>query len=141
MVAGIRSHLAAAGIDLKEQIERGALVLSSSQDHLVEGKFETARMLRLLADALHGALADGFAGLWAAGDMTWEFGSESNLAKLLDYERGLESFMHSNPALSGICLYHRDTLPNHAIQTALLTHPVLYVSATLSHLNPQFVGS
>lgn len=138
MVAGMRSYLSAAGLDLQEQTDRGALFLSSSQEHLAAGRFDTDKMLGLLDNALKQALADGYAGLWAAGDMTWEFGSESNLDKLLDYERRLESYMQGEPALSGVCLYHRDTLPQHAIQSALITHPALYVNATLSQLNPQF---
>jgi hypothetical protein len=139
MVAGMRWHLSAAGLDLDEQIACGALVLSSSQDHLTGGRFETDKMMGLLRAALQQALADGFEGLWASGDMTWEFGNETNLDKLLEYERRLEKFMQDNPAFSGVCLYHRDTLPEHAIQTALATHPALYVSATLSQLNPHFV--
>jgi hypothetical protein len=138
MVAGMRSQLAATGVDLKAQMDRGALVLSSDQGHLIDGKFDVARMLGLLRDALQNALADGFEGLWASGDMTWEFGNESNWDKLREYERRLEEFMKENPALSGICLYHRDTLPPHAIETALVTHPSLYISAALSQLNPRY---
>lgn len=138
MVAGMRSQLAAAGLDPRAHVERGALILSSDQGHLLDGKFDVERMLRLLHDAVKQALVDGYAGLWAAGDMTWEFGSEANLDKLLHYERRLEEFMQTTPALSGICLYHRDTLPPHAIETALLTHPSVYVSATLSRLNSRY---
>lgn len=138
MVAGMRWHLAAAGVDLETQLARGTLVLSSDQGHLVEGKFDVGRMLQLLEDAVKQALADGYAGLWASGDMTWEFGHESNLDKLLEYERQLEDFMQVTPALSGICLYHRDTLPPQAIETALATHPALYVSAVLSQVNLRY---
>jgi hypothetical protein len=138
MVAGMRSLLAAAGLDLNAEIQRGALILSSDQGHLVGGKFDPAAMIGALSAALDKALADGFSGLWASGDMTWEFGSEANLAKLLEYERSLEAFMQSHPKLCGVCLYHRDTLPLHAIQTALITHPALYVSATLTQLNPAY---
>lgn len=138
MVAGMRSQLAAAGLEPRAHMERGALILSSEQGHLVAGKFDVPRMLRLLRDTLHQALADGYAGLWAAGDMTWEFGSETNWDKLFDYERRLEDFMQANPALSGICLYHRDTLPAQAIETALITHPALYVSASLSQVNSRY---
>jgi hypothetical protein len=138
MVAGMRWHLSAAGVDLAAEVERGALVLSSDQGHLVEGKFDVDRMMRLLEDAVKQALSDGYVGLWASGDMTWEFGSETNLDKLLEYERRLEEFIAGNPALSGICLYHRDTLPAHAIETALITHPSLYVSAALSQLNSRY---
>jgi hypothetical protein len=136
MVAGIRSHLAASGLDVNAQVERGALVLSSDQTHLVDGEFDPARMIDSLRDAMQRALADGYLGLWAAGDMTWEFGNEDNLSKLLEYERRLEKFMKLHPALCGICLYHRDTLPPHAIETALATHPAIYVNATMSQLNP-----
>ena len=37
-------------------------------------------------------------------------GNEANLDKLLEYERGLDKFLKTEPALSGICLYYRDTL-------------------------------
>lgn len=135
MVAGMRSHLAAEGLDTIAEVARGALILSSDQGHLVSGKFDIDRMLHLLEAAMKQAVTDGHVGLWAAGDMTWEFGNEGNLEKLLEYERRLDAFLQLHPTLSGICLYHRDTLPAHAIETALTTHPALYVNATLSQLN------
>jgi hypothetical protein len=138
MVAGMRSQLAAAGLDVAAEVKRGALILTADQGHLVEGKFDVDRMLRLLQDALLGALADGYDGLWAAGDMTWEFGSEANLDKLADYERRLERFIQANPAMSGVCLYHRNTLPPHAIETARVTHSALYINAGLSQLNSRY---
>lgn len=138
MVAGMRSQLAADGLDPRAEIQRGALVLSSDQGHLVEGKFDVDRMLRLLGDAVESARGDSYVGLWAAGDMTWEFGNEANLEKLFDYECRLEEFMQANPALSGVCLYHRDTLPPHALETVMVTHPALYINATISRLNPRY---
>lgn len=138
MVAGMRSELSAQGVDPRREVERGALVLTSDQGHLVAGRFDVDRMVRLLQDGVKKALADGYVGLWAVGDMTWEFGNEDNLDKLLEYERSLEDFMHRTPALSGICLYHRDTLPAHAIETALKTHPSVYISSTLTHLNARY---
>lgn len=135
MTAGMRCQLSAAGLDLKEWVDRGALVISSDQGHLLNGKFDVDRMLRLLNDTLKQALADGYAGLWASGDMTWEFGNEANLEKLAEYEGRLDEFLRDNPAMSGVCMYHRDTLPAHAVETAMITHPTLYVSACLSQLN------
>src|ERR1051325_5030018 len=98
----MRSHLAALGLEPREHVERGALILSSDQSHLSEGRFDVERMLRLLEDAVSDARRDGYVGLWAAGAMTWEFGSETNFDKLLDYERRLEVFMQRNPAMSGV---------------------------------------
>jgi hypothetical protein len=63
MVAGIRSYLSAAGVDVAQEVNRGSLVLSSDQDHLLDGIFDPARMLDVLADAVSEALAQGYAGL------------------------------------------------------------------------------
>jgi len=140
MVTGIRSYLTAAGLDLVREIERGALVLSSDESHLVDGQFDSDRMLTLLEDAVDGALRDGFSGVWATGDMTWEFGNEKNFVKLLEYERGLEGLFEKYPSLSGVCQYHTDTLPIGVVEQGLHIHRGIFVSETLSRINPYFLS-
>jgi hypothetical protein len=135
MIAGIRSYLAAAGLDVSEEVSKGALVLSSDSGHLLDGRFDVDRMLCLLAGALDRALSEGYAGLWASGDMTWEFGGEKNFTKLRDYEYGLEKLFQQRPELQGICQYHADTLPIHTVEEALYTHQASYINATLSRMN------
>jgi hypothetical protein len=140
MVAGIRSYLAAAGLDVALEVEKGALVLSSDEGHLVDGQFDSERMLALLDDAVDEALRDGFSGLWATGDMTWEFGNEKNFVKLLDYERGLEQLFERHVSLSGVCQYHTDTLPIGVVEQGLHVHKGIFVSDTLSRVNPYFLS-
>src|SRR6202044_3799262 len=81
MVAGMRSYLAAAGVDVAREVEKGSLVLSSDQGHLTNGRFDADRMLRGLEEAVLQSLSDGYQGLFATGDMTWEFGSQKELSK------------------------------------------------------------
>lgn len=69
MVAGMRSYLAATGLNVAAEIDCGALIISSSNDHLVAGAFDADRMLTRLEDTLVQALRDSYAGLWASGDM------------------------------------------------------------------------
>ena len=140
MVAGIRSYLAAAGLDLAQEIDRGALVLSSDESHLVDGQFDSERMLALLDNAVNDALRDGFNGLWATGDMTWEFGNEKNFVQLLDYERGLEELFALHESLSGVCQYHTDTLPIGIVEQGLHIHKSIFVNETLSRINPHFLS-
>ena len=45
MVAGMRSHLFAAGTDVPKEIMKGSLVLSAESTHLVDGRFNIDRML------------------------------------------------------------------------------------------------
>ena len=136
MVAGTRSYLAASGLDVAQEVSKGSLVLSWDAGHLVDGRFEVKRMLGMLSDSVNAALTDGYSGLWATGDMTWELGSKRNFEKLVEYEIGLEEMFRSHPALSGVCQYHQDTLPEEALHVALSTHPAVYINATLARVNP-----
>ena len=138
MLAGIRSYLYAADIDVAREVRTEALVLTSDQSHLMNGRFNPAKMLAMLVTAVDEALKDGYKGLWASGDMTWEFGSENNLDLLLEYERGLEEVFQQQPALCGICQYHRETMPVESIRTALHTHQALYINETLCRMNPYY---
>lgn len=139
MVTGLRSYLAAAGIDTATEIEKGSLILSSDDGHLDKGLFEVNRMLGLLRDAVDQATTEGYAGLWASGDMAWEFGVKKDFAKLLEYEYGLEALFHDCPRLEGICQYHAQTLPSFAMRQGLQAHQTVYVNETLYRLNPNCV--
>jgi hypothetical protein len=141
MVAGIRSYLAAIGIDVESDIAKTRLVLSSESTASAGDGFHVDMMLDNLEDALDQALSDGYKGLWASGDMTWEFGSEKNFAKLLEYEYRLEELMHKRPELCGICQYHQDTLPSEVTRQALLTHRMIFINETLSRVNPNYCSS
>jgi hypothetical protein len=140
MVAGMRSFLAAAGVDVACETERGSLVLTSQLSHLNEdGRFDVDWMMETLCVALEDALGSGFVGLWATGDMSWEFGPEKNFSKLLDYELRLEQFIRDHAEMSGVCQYHADTLPREAMRHSLVAHPSIFVNETLSLVNPHFL--
>ena len=134
MVAGIRSCLTAQGVDADHEMATGRLLLSSDRDHLVRGRFDPARMLELLREALASALADGHAGLWASGDMSWEFGPEQDFSKLVDYELALEHFLNEEHSLSGVCQYRADTLPEDVVRNGYGLHRALFVNETLSKI-------
>ncbi len=138
MVAGMRSALAAIDVDVLQESARASLVLTSDQTHLVDGRFNTDRMMATLDRALQQAVDDGFGGLWAVGDMTWELGFQSTFADLIEYEWRLEEYMRLHPELSGICQYHADTLPHEALKAGA-AHQSFFINETLSQLNPHYV--
>jgi MEDS: MEthanogen/methylotroph, DcmR Sensory domain len=138
MVAGLRSYLAAAGVDVAQEVRRGSLVLSSDQSHLVNGYLNVANMLAMLEEAVRRALSDGYQGLYATGDMTWEFGPERNFEKLLEYEQGLEELFERFPHLSGVCQYHQATLPVDVVRSGLFAHRGVCINETLSRINPHY---
>ena len=122
MIAETRCSLAALDIDVERAIAKGSLVLSSDQSHLADGHFDVDRMLRTLEDAVEKALQDGYKGLWATGDMSWEFGPDKNFTKLVEYEQRLDDLFHKQAALCGICQYHKDTLPKKYLRQGFRLH-------------------
>lgn len=139
MVVGMKSQLAANGIDVEQTILSGNLLLSSEQTHLIgDWQFDVPSMIRTLDRELEQAISDGYQGLWATGDMTWEFGPAKDLSKLLEYEWRLEEFMREHPQMSGICQYHADTLPRDILHKGLCSHSHLFVSETLTMINPHY---
>jgi hypothetical protein len=142
MIAGLRCYLAAAGIDVALEVEKNSLILSSDQRHLSDSRFDVDKMMRSLEDTLHQALGEGYKGLWATGDLTWEFGPDRNFSKLLEYEWRLEEFIQQHSAVfGGVCQYHADTLPQEALRQGLITHPSIFINSTLSQLNPHYLHS
>lgn len=139
MVAGLRSYLSAAGVNVAQEIAKGRLILSSDRQHLADGAFDIDCMLRTLENLINNSVRDGHTGLWAVGDMTWEIGPLQDPARLLEYEWRLEKMFHQRPELSGICQYHADTLPRQMMRQSLLVHPSIFVNQTLSLINPHYL--
>lgn len=140
MVAGMKSYLAATGTDVAEEISQGRLVLSSLQSHLTDGRFDMDRMLHMLEDNVQEATSKGYKGFWASGDMTWELGPQPDFRKLAEYEWRLEELFRRTAQLSGICQYHKDTLPRDVLRLGLRCHASLFVNETLSLINSHYAG-
>ena len=139
MVAGMRSTLAAMDIDIAE-VTKDRLILSS--DPVSSGReFDSEAMLEKLEDMLDNAIKDGYKGLWASGDMTWEFGPSKDFSKLMEYELGLEKVFRRRKELCGICQYHHDSLPQDAMRQSLLIHPTIVINETLKIINPYYLKS
>ncbi len=141
MVTDLRSTLQAIGMDVEKEIKSGRLILSSESTLQADGTFDSDLMLQKLEDLLDAALSDGYQGLWASGDMTYEFGNEANLAKLFDYEWQLEKLFDKRPELCGVCQYHQDTLPAESLREGLSVHRLIFVNETLSLINPHYMES
>jgi hypothetical protein len=138
MVAGMRSTLAALDVDIAE-VTKERLLLSCEP---VSGStFDSEAMLTKLEGLLDLAINEGYKGLWASGDMTWEFGPSRDFTKLMEYELGLEELFRRRTGLCGICQYHIDTLPADAVRQSLLIHPSIVINETLRIVNPHYLKS
>jgi predicted HicB family RNase H-like nuclease len=136
MVAEFRAQLALIGVDVTRETAKHSLVLSSHLDHLREDQtFDADRMIVMLKEALRQAMQDGYAGLWATGDVAWELGPKPDYEHLAEYEARLEEFVCAHPEMSGICQYHGGVLPQSAMRAGHVMHPSFFINETHSRLN------
>jgi len=139
MVAGLQADLAQIGVDVAREIARNSLIFSSHLGHLRDDHtFDIEEMIATLEGSLNQALRDGYAGLWASGDVAWEFGPKGDFGQLVQYETRLEDFVSTHAEFSGICLYDASVLPPDAMQNGHELHPSLFISETQSRLNPAY---
>jgi len=136
MAAALRSCLSGGSVNVPQEIQRGSLVLVTDQAHLKNGRFDPMTQLAMIEELYYRTLTEGYTGLWGAGDVAWEFGSNKNLLLLLEYEYGVGKLFDRLPELHGICQYHKDILPLHSVGSALLTHRAVFLDQTQPHDNP-----
>ena len=131
-----RDGLRKAGIDVDAEEWRGALLLLTKHDgHLSGGYFDPDKMITMLHAAVKDALDAGFAGLCAAGDMSWLLDEADGSERIAEYEARLNNFYPSSRAL-GLCLYNRDRLPAATLDHGLATHPHVRIEGNLLLDNP-----
>jgi hypothetical protein len=110
-----------AGVDVHRQAEKGALILTSERNFLLNGHFDKNRMIDFLGGTYRDTLKAGFSGLRGVGDMVWEFGDDLDLKKLADYERAIDKYF-LNKKITALCLYNLKVLPQEYPRDALFCH-------------------
>ena len=131
-----RAALHRAGIDVDIEEGRGALILLTKETgHLKGGSFSASRMISMLSAAVKDALGEGFAGLCAAGDMTWLLDEAPGSDEIAEYEALLNHFYKTNRAL-GLCQYNRRRLPAAILDHGIATHPTIRIAGPILLTNP-----
>jgi DcmR-like sensory protein len=118
-----RAALEDLGLDAETMISSGALIEATSAEvYLLDGRFDTERMVGLVDKAVENALKAGFSGLCACGDMSWLLEGRPGSTEVVEYEAFLNHFLQRARA-AALCLYDRRRLPPHLLDYALATHP------------------
>lgn len=133
-----RDRLRTEQIDVgAAQRSRSLILLTTAKAHLVEGRFDCERMLKMLNDAVEAALNAGFAGLRTCGDMSWLVGNPPGAEQVVEYEAVLNEFFRNVRGL-GTCQYDRQRLPAHLLdQAGLRSHSTAVVGGDHG-ANPDF---
>lgn len=116
--------LEAAGVDIGQERQRGALRFVTNQDTFVRaGEFVPQAMIDLIRQAETEALTDGFSGLRLTGEPTWSLGLEPGCDRLIEYEALLNQLPRYSKSVI-LCQYHHSRFGVPCIHDVLRTHPV-----------------
>jgi hypothetical protein len=133
-----RDALRACGIDVDAMIESGALAQATNAEaHLVDGCFDSERMMSMLNEAVESALIDGFTGFRTCGDMSWLLTNAPGAEHVMAYESMLNEFFHRLGAC-GMCQYDKRRFSEQVIQQALATHASTMVDGRPA-VNPHYI--
>ncbi|WP_241471240.1 MEDS domain-containing protein [Natrinema salifodinae] len=126
----ILAALRDAGVDVDTALESGALTMYTAQEsYLRNGRFEPDDMIAFISDTIEEAAAD-YEGLRITGEMSWVFGDDPPLEKLIEYEGKLNRLL---PDANGIalCQYNRERFSPEIIRDVIKTHPHLIYDNTV----------
>lgn len=122
-------------IDYDYETKRGALLLTSGRDYLVQGRFDGGNMIKFLRQGIDDALKAGFTGLRASGDVVYELGDDVDLVKLGEYELYLDHFFFGKK-LTGLCQYNCNVVHHDYLRNSLMCHNAVVFEQTVAVENP-----
>lgn len=125
-LAELGEPLETAGICISRARERGRLQFFTREEaYLTEGVFDPRVMLARIERYLRDAIADGFTGLYATGELFYDPGEEE-WQRVVWYEAQINDAFARLP-LAALCRYPRSVVPARRVQDVLRTHPVAIV--------------
>ncbi|HVZ89337.1 MAG TPA: MEDS domain-containing protein [Polyangia bacterium] len=114
------------GICAQRAEARGALLfMTVEQAYLEDGVFAPEKVLARVDRFIQDALADGFAGLYATGELRHEPGDDV-WRDVVWYEAHVNEHFAREP-FAALCRYPRSIVPPHRVCDVLRTHPVAVV--------------
>lgn len=123
---GIIAELAKRNISAEKCSEWGQfLILSHNDTYLKSGDFHSEKMVKMLKNMHQDALAEGFSGLRATGEVTHGLMNSAGYRTFIEYEARLNYFYPDTKAI-GLCQYDEAAFTKECLLDVIFTHPYLF---------------
>ncbi|MEU8470037.1 MEDS domain-containing protein [Streptomyces sp. NPDC029006] len=100
------------GIDAPSAVRRGQLVVTTAAETYLTGdRFDPDAMIGLWRQAVQAAVAQGYRGLRAIGEMSWGTQEIAGAERLLEYELRIHHEVFEQLPLRACCFYDRRLVP------------------------------
>lgn len=124
--------LAQEGVDMGQAMGQGNFcVLDAAQSYTPQGWFDPGATIARYAKIAEEALASGFTGLRAVGDMAWACYQASHWDRLEEYERRVGPELIDLYPIKAICFYDRALFDRALVSAMEGAHPALWDERSL----------
>jgi two-component system, sensor histidine kinase PdtaS len=125
-LADLGAPLETAGICVSRALSRRRMIFMTREEaYLDNGVFDPDTVLARIEQHVRDAIADGFTGLHATGELVYVPG-DADWRRIVQYEAQVNETFARLP-LTTLCRYPRAIVPAHRVQDVLRTHPVAIV--------------
>ncbi|NKE69465.1 MEDS domain-containing protein [Candidatus Manganitrophus noduliformans] len=123
--------LEGSGIDVRDELKRGALLLWTREEWRQPGEFDSDKKAAQVRQFIDAAFAAGFTGIRFAVEMTWTLGPAISAERLKHWEATINKIFI--PGFPGriVCQYSRHRLAPAVVETSLNTHPLAIIGQTV----------
>jgi CRP-like cAMP-binding protein len=118
----VAEALAAGGIDVNREVERGALKFLNAQEYYGLPTFDASRLIDLIRRRVKDAGARRFTGLRIAAEMSWTLKTGIPGDALVEYEVLLDDAFRTLGPLTVACMYRRERFAPAMIRQLLRGH-------------------
>jgi hypothetical protein len=133
-----RAALSSAGIDVDGACASKQLELVKwSESYLLDGRFDTQRMIRFVEDALGKVQQDGYPLTRLFAAMEWVLTDRPGVEDVVEYEARVHD-LFSRHEFVAICAYDLRKHKSAVVMDILRTHPYVIIGGILQE-NPFFV--
>lgn len=130
-VESILAYLREEGLEIEPYLAQGQLsIATATSTYLRQRIFNPEAMIALVRTETERALAEGYVGLRATGEMTWALEEPGRARRLIEYEAKLNAFLPESKLL-GLCQYDRRRFSPLVILNVLYTHPVVILGTRI----------
>ncbi|HEY3167967.1 MAG TPA: MEDS domain-containing protein, partial [Candidatus Binatia bacterium] len=120
----LASRLHLSGIDVGQELDRGALKLWTRREWRQSGTLSSDKKSRQVLDFISQATSAGFKGIRFAVEMTWTLGPDIGVSELEHWEASINTIFVPGFAGRIVCQYNRSRLSPEVMLVAFHTHPL-----------------
>ncbi len=121
-LSAVVEALATGGVDIKSDVQRGALIFLNAQEYCGLPRFDAPRMVDLTRRRVGEASARRFDGLRVAAEMTWTLNAGIPDDVLVEYEGLLDDAFRSLGPLTVACMYRQGRFASAVLKRLLRSH-------------------